>query len=162
MSVIKDESGTEAVRKLVAQKSKPSPKKKRKKNPPNRVDPGWIHQAVGAGLLKLAQEIAESKGLNLKVGTVDLDSDPTVDDSGSEPADLAARLVAHAFHRLPGISRIEKQLEGQNKSSGMFSDLAALCAQLAKRNRPFIENQLVQAWKSFQASQDKKGNNSED
>lgn len=52
---------------------------------------------------------------------------------------MLARLVARMAHRIPGISRVEKSLEGKNLSSGFGSDLVALLVQIYRRNQPEIE-----------------------
>lgn len=58
------------------------------------------------------------------------------DDTG--PADKLARVLAHIGHRLPLVNRIEKRLEGQDKTAGLGSDLAALTVDLFKRNEEVI------------------------
>jgi hypothetical protein len=58
---------------------------------------------------------------------------------GREPVELLARVLAHVAHRIPGLRRIERRLEGQEPSSGIGSDLLALATVLYLRNRGIIE-----------------------
>lgn len=62
-------------------------------------------------------------------------------DSADEtaPAETLARVIAHIFHRTPGVSRIEKRLEGKDKTAGIGSDILALLTQLAQRNAHVLE-----------------------
>ena len=71
---------------------------------------------------------------------------PTVADvDGPQPKDVAARLVAHIGHRIPGAKRLEKRLEGKELKSGILSDLAALGAQLYVRNQQLLDAVAEQA-----------------
>lgn len=95
--------------------------------------------------LKALQALAESKGIKLSVGDIKAeDLTPTVgsDEQGPQPLDVASRLVAHIGHRVPGVRKIEKRLEGRDKTSGILSDVGALVAQLYARNEDAI-NQIV-------------------
>lgn len=102
-----------------------------------------MHQLVAGMGLKALQALAESKGLDISVGSFEKDdlAPPALTEgsAGPEPLDVAARIVAHVGHRVPGVQRIEKRLEGRDKSSGILSDLAALGAQLYARNEHVIE-----------------------
>lgn len=107
----------------------------RPSSPPNRVDPGWLHEALAGFTLRAMRDHAEGK---LDVGALADDYAARIPGAGEddpEPAVLLARIYAHIGHRLPLVKRLEKRLEGREKSAGIGSDIAALCAQLYLRNR---------------------------
>lgn len=87
----------------------------------------------------------ERNGLTLNIGDAD-PSDITPEilqpEDGPQPKVIAGRLAAHLGHRIPGIRRLEKRLEGQDKSSGILSDMGALIGQLYYRNKDEI-NEIV-------------------
>lgn len=60
-------------------------------------------------------------------------------EDGPQPKEVASRLAAHLGHRIPGIRKLEKRMEGQDKSSGILSDLGALLGQLYYRNKEEID-----------------------
>lgn len=98
------------------------------------MEPGWIHEAIAAAILKSLQD------RRVDVGDVTDDflrSIPGAEDA-PEPAVLLARVVAHIGHRIPGVRRIEKRLEGREARSGLGSDMTALLLQLYIRNRDLI------------------------
>src|SRR4051794_14059113 len=73
--------------------------------PPTRVEPGWIHDALAAAILKALSD------RKVEVGTVTDDflrAVPGAEDA-PEPAVLLSRVLAHIGHRLPGIRRIERR-----------------------------------------------------
>lgn len=108
--------------------------RKRTSTPPNRVDPGWLHEALAAVSL---QALRNATNGQLDVGEVADDFAKRIPgaEDGPEPAVLLSRLYAHMGHRLPLVKRIEKRLEGREKTSGIGSDVLALVAQLYLRNR---------------------------
>lgn len=59
-------------------------------------------------------------------------------EDGREPVELLARIIAHIFHRIPGVKKVEKRLEGTDARSGLASDFAALVSQLASRNEEVV------------------------
>lgn len=88
--------------------------------------------------------------------TVDADA-VQVDEDGREPVELLSRLYAHIGHRIPLINRVEKRFEGQDKTSGMASDLFAFLVQVGKRNKPALEyafNAFLEAKAMEKAMQD--------
>lgn len=105
------------------------------------MEPGWVHEAIAAVGLKVLQALAEKNGVKLSVGDITAeDVIPAMGDSeGPQPKDVAARLVAHVGHRIPGAKRLEKRLEGKELKAGILSDLAALGAQLYARNKDQID-----------------------
>ncbi len=113
------------------------------KSPPNRVDPGWLHEAIAKLILALAQSRVQGAAVPVDLGNVKTDEVISAitpeDDGGKEPVDLLARVVAHIFHRIPGVRQVEKRLEGKDQSSGLASDLLAFVVQLIRRNEPVIE-----------------------
>lgn len=141
---------------------KPKPKPKpRAKQPPARVEPGWLHEAIAIAILKGVRDSAsDSIGRPLNVGDlptaedmVDEATDGGVGEDGREPVELLARVIAHVFHRIPGISKIEKRLEGKEARSGMASDMAALLAQLYQRNKhlgPLVVDRVKTQYKLSQ------------
>ena len=101
-----------------------------------------MHELAGVVGLKIVQAIAERNGIDLDIGDErdfeDLESIITVDGEGPDPQEIAARMVAHIGHRIPGVKRIEKRLEGRDKTSGMWSDAGILIGQLYIRNKKTI------------------------
>jgi hypothetical protein len=61
-----------------------------------------------------------------------------IPESGREPVDLLARIIAHIAYRLPGVKNIEKRLEGKDIKSGFASDLLAFASQLFARNKHLL------------------------
>lgn len=117
---------------------KPRSGKPRRKQPPSRVEPGWIHETLAEGLLRLLQ-----KQFGVNVGAFPKSSFAPSDlDETQEPVQLAARVIAHAMHRLPLVSRIEKRLEGREAKAGPASDFVALLVQLGRRNQPLLEETI--------------------
>lgn len=57
---------------------------------------------------------------------------------GPQPVDIASRVVAHLMHRIPGSRKIAKKFEGEDKRSGILSDLGVLIFSLASRNEEAI------------------------
>src|SRR3954470_11391653 len=100
-------SGTRRTRRTAPTRTKPKPKPA-----PNRVEPGWVHEAAAEGTLKFVRD-----ALGVDVGEVkdvtDVVEDATPED-GRELAEILARVYAHIGHRLPLVKRIEKRLEGQD------------------------------------------------
>lgn len=82
-----------------------------------------------------------SKVPDLDFGNTEIDESAIIEEveDGREPVELLARIFAHIGHRVPGVKRVEKKLEGQDKSSGFFSDLLALVTQLYRRNETTIQ-----------------------
>lgn len=113
---------------------------------PARVEPGWIHYDIANAILKflassLTVEVATPEGnqeLSLNVGDPKEDDAPEEEVEQREPAELLARVIAHLFHRTPGLRNIEKRLEGREAKSGIGSDLAALATQLYRRNKHLV------------------------
>lgn len=104
-----------------------------------------MHEAIAGVGLKALQAVAESKGVNLSVGDIkaeDIAPPAITDAEGPQPLDVASRVVAHIFHRVPGVRKIEKRLEGRDKSSGILSDIGTLCAQLYVRNEGLINSAI--------------------
>jgi hypothetical protein len=107
---------------------------RRQSSPPNRVEPGWIHDAAAAAMLKSLQNRRMDVG---EVADDFLRAIPGQDDA-PEPAVLLARILAHVGHRIPGFRKIEKRLEGREARAGLGSDVVALLLQLYFRNRDLI------------------------
>ena len=124
---------------LGSSRSKP---KSRQSTPPNRVDPGWVHEILGIIGLKVIEAVAARNGLTLDLVDEEIDDLIPVasgGEDGPDPKEVAARIVAHLGHRIPGVKRIEKRLEGRDKTSGIWSDGAALGAMIYARNSEAIE-----------------------
>lgn len=108
---------------------------------PASVDPGWLHYEIADAILSaFAKRFAASIGDSV---AVDVGEVPTVVDEeavneGREPRELLARIIAHAAYRVPGVRGIEKRLEGKERKSGIWSDVAALMMQLYRRNKHLI------------------------
>lgn len=92
--------------------------------------------------LKVVQAVAERNGVKLDIGDdkefEDLESIIAVDGDGPDPQEIAARMAAHLGHRIPGVRKIEKRLEGRDKTSGIWSDAGILIGQLYVRNKSTI------------------------
>lgn len=63
---------------------------------------------------------------------------------GPQPVEVASRVVAHLAHRMPLAKKITKRFEGRDKSSGIFSDIGILLAQIVSRNEELITEQGVE------------------
>lgn len=89
----------------------------------------------------MLEAIAERNGVQISVGDIETDDiTPSFGASdGPQPLDVGARVVAHVMHRIPGVKKLEKRLEGKDKKSGMGSDLATLFGQLYVRNKAEID-----------------------
>lgn len=74
------------------------------------------------------------------------------DENGPEPRDILARIFAHMGHRIPGVKRIEKRLEGQDKRSGIGSDLLAFAAQVYRRNEKALQQIALEGAGQIQAN----------
>lgn len=131
----------------------PKPKTKARKpatpKPPNTVTPGWIHRAIAVKILKTLRDNSEvAFGRPIDVGelpeTEDLAREGGIIDD-RPPVELLSRIVAHIFHRTPGLSKVEKRMEGTQRSSGIMSDISALCAQIYARNESLIKEATAQA-----------------
>lgn len=133
--------------KVKSPRSKPSPSKARKKNPPNTVRPGWIHQTFAVATLRVIQGQARRRlGTDLDVGDVASYEAPeavrVAEGEGRQPVELLSRLYAHTFYRIPGVRKIEKRLEGEAASSGIASDFMAFAVQIARRNKDIISRAI--------------------
>lgn len=124
-------------------KAKSSRQNKSASKPPQSVEPGWVHELIAGIGLKVAQAVAERNGIKLNVGEVDTeDLTPSViqGEDGPQPIEVASRVVAHVAHRVPGVRRIEKKLEGKEKRSGILSDMGALAVQLYAKNQETVDD----------------------
>jgi len=122
-----------------AKSSKPS---RSTSKPPQSVEPGWVHELIAGIGLKVVQAVAERNGISLNIGEVDTeDLTPSViqGEDGPQPVEVASRVVAHVAHRVPGVKRIEKKLEGKEKRSGILSDMGALAVQLYAKNQETVD-----------------------
>jgi hypothetical protein len=116
-------------------------------SPPNRVEPGFVHRKLATMALSTLQAKAVDAGAPITVGElpkpVEEGGNGEIDD-GREPVELLARVIAHVAHRIPGLKKVEKRLEGNDARSGLASDFLALIAQLVSRNEgialAFLEN----------------------
>lgn len=101
-----------------------------------------MHEILGIVGLKVVEAIASRNGLTLNLVDEDLEDLVPVasgGEDGPDPKEVAARLVAHIGHRIPGVKKIEKRLEGRDKTSGIWSDAAALGAVIYAKNSEAIE-----------------------
>lgn len=91
----------------------------------------------------MLEAVAARNGLTLDLVDEDVDDLLPIaggeDGEGPDAKDVTARLIAHLGHRIPGVKRIEKRLEGRDKTSGIWSDAAALGAIIYARNSESIE-----------------------
>lgn len=109
------------------------------------MEPGWIHHGLAQLTLRVLSATAEEKtGRPLDVGEASGPAVDAVPHEGVEPAELLARVYAHAGRRVPFADKVAKRFEGQDKRSGVGSDLLALAAQLYRRNESLIR-ETVQA-----------------
>jgi stage V sporulation protein SpoVS len=94
------------------------------------------------------QAVVERNGHTLNIGDAD-PADITPDvlqvEDGPQPKVIAGRIAAHLGHRIPGVRKLEKRLEGQDKSSGILSDMGALIGQLYYRNKAEIDEIIATA-----------------
>lgn len=138
------------IRQESAKTKRPSVKRAtRKASPPNRVEPGFIHRKIATVMLTTLQNKAAAANILVTVGalpepvTVTVDGEAVVTDDGREPVELLARILAHIGHRVPGIRKVEKRLEGTDARSGLASDLLALFSQLIARNEEVATTQAA-------------------
>lgn len=90
--------------------------------------------------------MAGKKGVTLYVGDLgESEAQKAAEASGPDtgPLDVTSRLVAHIAHRIPGIKKIEKRFEGQDKSAGIGSDFMALFANLYEKNETLINETIA-------------------
>jgi polyribonucleotide nucleotidyltransferase len=108
------------------------------------------------------QALAERNGITLSIGDVELETltPEIMKQDGPQPKEVAARIAAHLGHRIPGVRKIEKRIEGQDKTSGILSDLGALVGQLYYRNKSEIDDIISQAISSKFSSHKKRTSNS--
>jgi hypothetical protein len=92
--------------------------------------------------LKGAEAAAKKHGINIDVGDVKTVKEYTQAATDSEdipqPIEVASRVIAHLFHRIPGIKKLGKRAEGKDKKAGILSDTLALVAQLMARNEDLV------------------------
>lgn len=125
-------------------KAKPAAKKKTSSpKPPNTVTPGWVHKAIAAKMLAFMRDNSEQAfGKPLDVGelpeTNELALEGGIIDNRS-PLELLSRIIAHIFHRVPGLSKVERRLEGTQRSSGIMSDISAFVMNIYGRNESLIK-----------------------
>lgn len=93
-------------------------------------------------MLKGAQAAAKKHGIDIDVGEVktvkEYTQAATSDEEIPQPIEVASRVVAHLFHRIPGIKKLGKRAEGKDKKAGIVSDTLALLAQLMARNEEYV------------------------
>lgn len=137
------EAAKEAREKGDKAKAKSRARMPRRTAVPTKVEPGWIHYEIANAILNALQERVSSKlgtpadvGEQLHLDVGDQAEEETTE--GREPAELLARIIAHVMHRIPGLKKVEKRLEGRESRSGIASDIAALLAQLYRRNKHLI------------------------
>lgn len=99
--------------------------------------------------MRVLENRVNSTGAAFDPGTLK-GTDELVPESGSEPAELLARIFAHLGHRLPLLKKVEKRLEGKDLKAGIGADIAALAIQIYGRNKHLIPL-LVAAAKQYSA-----------
>jgi hypothetical protein len=106
------------------------------------------------------QAVAERNGLTLSIGDVELENltPEVMQEDGPQPKDVASRLAAHIGHRVPGVRKLEKRLEGQDKTSGIASDIGVLIGQLYRRNKTEIDGLISKAISQRFSSQKRTSN----
>lgn len=142
-----------------AKSKKPSPK------PPVRVEPGRVHELIAAMGLMGIKTLAERQGIELNLGKVKKVEEylsTASEGEGSDPVEIASRLVAHIAHRLPFVKTIGRKFEGTDKKSGIFGDLLAFGAQVASRNEDLIKEQGAEMFANFVSNGNKKSNSDSD
>lgn len=142
-------------------KTKAKPKKSKSPKPPVVINPGPVHELIAAFLLKTAEDLAKSKGVDLKVGDVKpveeyLKTAQSDNGEGPQPVDVASRVVAHVWARLPGARKLSKRFEGQDNKSGFFSDLAILIAQIGAKNEDIISDKAGETVSSMMGGSGRK------
>lgn len=103
--------------------------------------------------LKALQAAAERKGVEFKVGEVDADNlTPSVisdDSEGRQPVEIGARVVAHVAYRIPGVRKLTRKFEGDDKRSGIGSDVSALIVNLYERNEDLFNTLIATGLQGF-------------
>lgn len=94
---------------------------------------------------------AREAGVELDIGELPTSNGRAVSE-GEDPERLArivAHLVARVGDRFTIVRRISRHLEGEDKRSGLLSDLSAACIELYKRNPDVVEQLGKQAAANF-------------
>lgn len=120
-------------------------------SPTRSIEPGIVHYKIAEGILRGVRDRAEQAGINLDVGEFpDADADAAI--SESDPARLV-RTTAHAVARIGDrftlVRKLSRHMEGQDKRSGIFSDLFAVLTELYRRNPEAFEQLGKQAADDF-------------
>lgn len=133
MSAINDDTvkDTTTRRRNPSSKPKRTGHARRKFTVPTNVNPGWIHN-LAAALTVRAMDRRDIDGGKIDDDMIRLI--PGAEDA-PEPAELLARIYAHAAYRIPGIRSLAKRFEGSDPKSGLGADMLALSLQLWLRNR---------------------------
>lgn len=87
---------------------------------------------------------------------MDVGEIPSPNGTGNEDATdperltrIVARIVARSAERFPFTRKLSRHLEGQDKRSGILSDIAAAAIELYRRNPEAVENLGKQAAQDF-------------
>lgn len=133
--------------------------RKRTTAPPNRVSPGWVHNALAAKILQAVQlRVTTETGNDFNVGELPK-NEVIAKDAGiideRQPVELLARIIAHVMYRIPGGAKIEKRLEGKDSTSGILSDITAFFTQLYTMNEDTfdaVRHHMIQQAKAKKAA----------
>lgn len=69
---------------------------------------------------------------------------------------LTAHAVARVMDRIPFSRRISRHLEGKENKAGLFSDIAALLTELARRNPTVIRERVQQFGQEIETARQKR------
>lgn len=101
-----------------------------------------VHEQIAAGLLKGVQARAADRGVTLDIGEIP-NAAPASESGDNDPYRLH-RVTAHAIARVGDrftvIRKISRHFEGQDKRSGLLSDIAAAAWELYKRNPETLQS----------------------
>jgi hypothetical protein len=142
-----------------AAKPRATTRRRTTSTPPNRVSPGWVHNALATKILQALQvKVTQETGNEFNVGNLPK-NETLAKDAGiideRQPVELLARIIAHIMYRIPGGAKIEKRLEGKDSSSGILSDISAFFTQLYTMNEDTfdaVRHNVVQQAKAKKAA----------
>jgi len=96
-----------------------------------------MHTRIAVAILKGAQQRVP----NLDVGEIpEPEHDPNEDPQRT--VRLTAHAVARVMDRIPFSRKLSRHFEGTEKTAGLFSDIAAILTELARRNPDIVKERL--------------------
>lgn len=97
---------------------------------------------MAEGILRGAQKVADSKGIDLDVG--EFPTITLIDTEGDSldperPVRLVAHIIARGADRSKFLRKFSRHMEGREAKAGIVSDILAVGYELARRNSDELE-----------------------